>query len=178
MMKPLLASVCLSAAATAALAQNFDDRWAVLGTFTVTTPTGETTLYALADRVDGDAFIDITEAGPFSVLTLTGAAPGPEGQPVAPYISVTIGPFTTTPDGTAGVEWRDGDHAYYANVDSGTKGALDGFDLSDDGTLSFSVAAPEMRALTTDADYNYVAEPDVAPVALEATFSGRLPADG
>ena len=178
MMKPLLASVCLSAAATAALAQNFDDRWAMLGTFTVTTPTGETTLYALADRVDGDAFIDITEAGPFSVLSLTGAAPGPEGQPVAPYISVSIGPFTNTPDGTAGVEWRDGGQAYYANVDSGTKASLEGFELTDDGQLSFSVAASEMRALTTDANYDYVPVPDVAPIALDAAFSGRLPADG
>ncbi|MDU8911498.1 hypothetical protein [Aestuariicoccus sp. MJ-SS9] len=173
-MRTVLNTLILCLAAPFAAAQEFDDRWAVVGTFDVTVEGEAITLYALDDLEKSRDFIDITRMNPFTVYAVSGAALGDDGQPARPYVTVMIGPFSSSPGPEADVEWRADGKAYFANIDSGTTGSLNDFALTDDGALSFSFSADTLIEMKTDADWNYVPVEGSAPIAVSGRFQGRL----
>ncbi|SFD43728.1 hypothetical protein [Roseivivax sediminis] len=174
-MPRLSLSALLAALPGLAAAQDFAPRWEVLGTFEATVEGTDHTLYALADNEGGSDFVGVTEAGGFTVITVTAAAPGAGGQPAPPYLSATIGPFRDAPGDGAGIEWREGETAWFATSDSGTRADMSDVDY-DGERLSFTFDAPELVALETDEDWNFIPVEGVAPVSASGTFEGRVPA--
>ncbi len=169
-----LAAAVLVAASPLA-AQEFSERWEILGTFTVTAGGTEHTLHALEDLETAQDLIVATEIGPLTNLTVMGGTHDGDGSAEPPFLIVSIGPFMETPGDRADIEWRARETTWFANADSGTRANLVDAAIGEDGSLAFAFSA-EMIAMEMDADHAYVPVGGLDPISISGRFEGRLPA--
>jgi len=162
-------------AASPLAAQEFSDRWEVLGSFTVTAGGTEHILYALEDLETPQDLIVATEIGPLTNLMVMGGTHDGNDSAAPPFIIVSIGPYMGTPGDRANIEWRASETTWFANADSGTPAILSDSAIGEDGSLSFAFYA-EMIPMELDEDYAYVPAGGIDPISISGRFEGRLPA--
>ncbi len=161
-------------AAAVASAQGLGEGWTVLGEYTVMIGKDTKSLYAVEDSESGNRTMSDDDYGGFRVLQITGVAPGPEGNPGVPILTVTIGPWSgETPDEVA-IEYREADRVLMANIDSESEPVLSEFALENDGTLTFAFEG-DLAVMTPTSDGAFEPVPGAVSTMISGTFTGILP---
>lgn len=163
------------AVASPLAAQDFADRYEVIGTLDMTLGGESQTLYALRDTERERTYIDTREAAGFTIMTISAVAEGEDGGLDRPYASLALTLENGAPaDGGISVVVTTEEAELMANQDSGQEARVDSLTMGEDGAIELSFSGT-LLPMETDADYNATPVEGGEPVEVSGSFSGQVP---